>query len=160
MDMEIFDHDDEGYVAWLKNNPTGYVLNCRQKAQYHTLHRAMCKYVNSTKPSYGAEWTSEYKKICATDRASIEKHIQRKPKYCRTCFPKSVLRAKPPRAAEDWIEKGDHVFAFIRNTVKLYRVDGNGARTEITDLDEVAHILCWGRIIRSKTAKRILKDKD
>jgi len=154
--MEIFDHNDEGYVAWLKKNPTGYVLNCRQKAQYHTLHRATCRYVNSPKPSYGATWTCEYKKICAANRTSIEKYVQRKPKYCPRCLSKSVLRVKPPRAAEDWIRKEDHIFVFVRNTVKLFRMEGNGERIEISKLDDVAQILTWGHTISSKTARRIL----
>ena len=61
IDCGIFDHDDEEYTAWLKNNPTGYVLNCRKRAQYK-LHRATCKRINDNKPTHGAISTIEYKK--------------------------------------------------------------------------------------------------
>jgi hypothetical protein len=71
------------------------------------------------------------------DKAAIEKWSQVEPKYCGTCLPKPLLRLRVPRAAEDWIKREDQIFLFIRDTVKLFRVEGNGQKVEITDLDEV-----------------------
>ena len=158
--MQVFDHDDARYVEWLKNNPAGYVLNYKKKPRGPTLHRAGCIFVNNPGPKNWGKLTHEYIKVCSTDEASIQKWIRDEPMYyCQVCFPELAVQPRP-RPAENWIKKDDQVFLFVRDTVKLFRVESNDERTEITDLNAIANILAWGRKIRRKTAQGILKGKD
>lgn len=61
-----FHQDDSGYLAWLRANPTGYVVNCgaEPRADYVVLHRAACHTI-SGEPTRGEHWTWDYMKVCA-----------------------------------------------------------------------------------------------
>lgn len=154
--MKIFDHDDAGYLEWLKENATGYVLNYRKRRSGPMLHHASCIYVNNTGSKNWGKWTHEYIKVCATGEASIQKWVKEDPIYfCQVCFPELIAQPRL-RPAEDWIKKGDQIFVFVRHTAQLYRVENKAERTEITDLTAIANILVWGRKIRRNTAQGIL----
>ena len=66
MVVEIFCDDDSGYLAWLRANPGGYVLNTYRapSASYLKLHRASCGTISET-PARGSAWTKDYIKICS-----------------------------------------------------------------------------------------------
>jgi len=69
-----FVNDDGGYLAWLRDHPTGYVLNCEpnRKPTYLMLHRARC-WTISGEPSSGRSWTSIYQKVCSDSRGELDR---------------------------------------------------------------------------------------
>ena len=73
-----FDHDD-AYLAWLADNPDGYVVNVRWNLSrgYVQLHRATCWSISSTREP-GAYTERGYRKLCAR---SLE-HISKAPVVC------------------------------------------------------------------------------
>jgi hypothetical protein len=61
-----FQNDDDGYLAWIDEHPTGFVVNCapNPSTDYLVLHRASCMHI--TVPGDNMEhWTHEYIKVCA-----------------------------------------------------------------------------------------------
>lgn len=91
-DMEIFRDDDDGYLCWVADNPSGYVLNCERppNRSYLMLHQASCHTISGVPPS-GDKWTSDYIKVCSTDRGEIEAWAEKEtggtPQPCGTCQP-------------------------------------------------------------------------
>ena len=71
--IQVFDHDDDGYLDWLAKNPEGWVLNvrCRPDPSYVVLHRARCPTICRKGVAPGA-WTARaYRKLCCTDVSQI-----------------------------------------------------------------------------------------
>ena len=70
-----FVNDDQGYLEWINQNPSGYVLNTTQyKAPtYMILHRAACRHISERKRSAppGAFTERAFVKICAADVARL-----------------------------------------------------------------------------------------
>ena len=60
-DIVRFERDDEGYLAWLAANPTGFVVNCapNPSTDYLVLHRASCMHI-SVLGTNMEHWTHEY----------------------------------------------------------------------------------------------------
>ena len=94
MDDQIvrFDHDDEGYLAWLTANPTGFVINCSPtpSTDYLVLHRASCMHISV--PSDAMEhWTYQYIKVCSPRNGPLlrwcEDEVGGRPSRCSTCVP-------------------------------------------------------------------------
>jgi hypothetical protein len=70
--VQLFRDDDEGYLAWLKKNPKGFVINAKRKpsADYLILHRAACWSIS--RPLTSEErWTAAYIKICASQSDAL-----------------------------------------------------------------------------------------
>lgn len=64
--MREFMNDDEGYAVWLKNHPSGFVLNVRRNPgpNYTVLHRAACQTI--AKPRDEGAYTGRgYGKVVA-----------------------------------------------------------------------------------------------
>lgn len=64
--MQVFvDDDDDGYLRWLHENPSGYVVNADRppNASYLRLHRAHCRTI-SGEPASGRAWTLTSTKAC------------------------------------------------------------------------------------------------
>jgi hypothetical protein len=84
--------DDQQYLTWIREHPSGYVLNSTRPptASYLMLHRASCHTV-SGKPTRGDSWTRFYSKICSPDRAELEAWAKAtlggRVKPCRFCAP-------------------------------------------------------------------------
>lgn len=76
--VEKFIDNDDGYLNWIKANPTGYVVNCDRypRAAYLVLHRATCRSI-SGKPTFGERWTTAYIKVCSLDRHELESWARR-----------------------------------------------------------------------------------
>ena len=70
---EKFENDNEGYLKWLENNPTGLVVNCYKSPtpSYLKLHKSTCYTINS--PAIGSgNWTNNnYIKVCSLNRDSL-----------------------------------------------------------------------------------------
>jgi len=82
-----FQDDDVGFLAWLRDNPHGYFLNTERslRGAYLVLHRSDCRHFTGSP----LNWTKEYIKLCAPDRASLEEWAATGSgdlKHCRTCL--------------------------------------------------------------------------
>lgn len=90
--VECFSHDEPGYAGWLRDHPTGFVINCehRPKASYIVLHRASCRFV-SGKPPRGDTWTQAYMKVCSPSFLALttwaEGETGGHPTDCSHCSP-------------------------------------------------------------------------
>ena len=63
--MQMFVDDDEGYAAWLRAHPEGYVVNADRPPNhsYLRLHHSSCRTINGV-PARGRAWTVTSTKIC------------------------------------------------------------------------------------------------
>lgn len=84
--------DDPGYERWLRDHPSGFVLNCDRepKASYLVLHRASCRTITGT-PTRGDNWTTAFQKVCAPTPAALDRWARdgtgSSPSPCGTCQP-------------------------------------------------------------------------
>jgi hypothetical protein len=62
-----FRDDDEGYLARIAANPTGFLLNVRRAAdpRYVVLHLSTCRSVSESARARGAYTARDYRKVCA-----------------------------------------------------------------------------------------------
>ncbi len=94
--MKLFSKDDEAYLAWLAENPAGYVINVRavHDTNYVVLHAAHCPHISRTLNPAGAFTSRSYRKICVSesdDLAAAARKLGRPDgsfsKRCQTCTP-------------------------------------------------------------------------
>lgn len=92
----VFQKDEEAYLAWLSQHPTGYVLNAYSipSDNYLILHSAKCKTISRSKPkAHPACFTGDrYIKVCATDIQALgdwitEQGLHEFSKECELCRP-------------------------------------------------------------------------
>ena len=64
--MHEFMDDDHGYGCWLRDHPSGFVLNVRRNpgVSYTVLHRATCQTISQPKVD-GAYTGRGYRKVAA-----------------------------------------------------------------------------------------------
>lgn len=91
--MERFENNDTGYLRWLRENPTGYVVNVLRSELPHgvMLHRATCHTIQA-EGMRGSGWTrSYYMKICSRRREPLRqwalRHVGELPPDCLKCQP-------------------------------------------------------------------------
>jgi hypothetical protein len=89
--MHTFIKDDAGYLDWIRNNPSGFVINSHRfpKSSYLNLHCSICPSIRTSKRS---NWTTRsYIKICSNDREELTKwtteNFGRLPHLCGICNP-------------------------------------------------------------------------
>ena len=65
--MEFFIDDDPGYLRWLHENPSGFVVNAdpSPNSSYLRLHHAGCRTISGP-PATGRAWTVTSTKTCGT----------------------------------------------------------------------------------------------
>lgn len=76
--MQHFANDDAGYLKWIAENPTGYVLNVEQSPRpaYLVLHRVTCSTV--AKPRDNGAYTDRgYQKVVACDLNELRGYARR-----------------------------------------------------------------------------------
>jgi len=84
---EEFLDDDAGYIAYVRANPSCFVLNSHRipSAAYLVIHRARCRTFG------GPPRTSEFLKVCSESVEELEDWAGGKtgayPDRCRTCQP-------------------------------------------------------------------------
>ena len=84
-----FKDDDDGFLAWLAQNPDGYVINTERnpKPSYLPLHYPSCRHFKSSNTLH---WTKDYIKFCSLERTALEGWatgtIGGEVKLCRSCF--------------------------------------------------------------------------
>ena len=89
--VETFVNDDEGYLRWLKQNASGFVVNSYNKPvpEYLIMHRATCWTISTDART---NWTTTgFIKICSSDKTELEmwaaKEVGGKPHHCGVCNP-------------------------------------------------------------------------
>ena len=108
----FFDHDDDGYQAWLSGHPRGFVGNMtRSKTPtYFTVHRATCSTITpgssrSNRP--GAFTARDYRKVCSTDLEVLQAWADQEGfaagsiHLCRKCYADGLLPARAGRLYPD-----------------------------------------------------------
>lgn len=71
--VQCFIKDDDGYLRWIEDNPTGFVINTNQppNRNYLILHRATCGHIHS---SERGNWTTDkYMKTCSLHIWQLER---------------------------------------------------------------------------------------
>lgn len=73
--MHEFADDDDGYARWIKDNPTGFVLNVRRNPgpSYTVLHRAACQTVARPRDE-GAYTGRGYRKVVGGTVAELRRY--------------------------------------------------------------------------------------
>ena len=90
--MREFRDDDEGYVRWLQEHPSGLVVNTyrRPSQNYLILHRADCPHI-SARADESRRRTVDYIKICAANVEDVQTWARQAVggtlTRCRTCAP-------------------------------------------------------------------------
>lgn len=99
--MIVFQNDDRAYFAWLREHPTGYVLNVRKKPDpdYVILHQASCRSITRELQKPGGYTGRGYQKIVATTVAALRFAAVRQGRpdgtfshTCSLCHPPGTTR--------------------------------------------------------------------
>jgi 5-methylcytosine-specific restriction protein A len=107
MSIELFNSGDQPFLAWMKQNPKGFVMNTpsAERTSYLMFHKSQCMhiagYTRSQEP--GSFTERSYVKVCAHDPADLIAWARsnRKEvvdyKICRTCKPdiEATIAANP-----------------------------------------------------------------
>lgn len=81
--------DDDGYLAWRRDHPAGWVLNCERqpKATYLKLHRADCPHLRP-RPGW-SNLTAAFAKVCGTSSGPFDEWLtatlDTRPDRCPVC---------------------------------------------------------------------------
>jgi len=89
--MQTFIDDDSGYLAWIRNNPNGFVINSYTipTSSYLILHSATCNTISTNKRT---NWTTTgYIKTCSLNRDELTQWTRQEfgcpPHLCGICNP-------------------------------------------------------------------------
>jgi len=98
MALEVFDKKDDPYLKWMKDNPSGYVINTNRfkSSTYVTLHQSGCytisKYIKGQ--SKGGYTARDYIKVCSNNPQELfDWALKNRTKvpgiksYCKKCNP-------------------------------------------------------------------------
>jgi 5-methylcytosine-specific restriction protein A len=96
MSVQYFIDNDQGYLQWIKNNPTGFVLNTgpTEASTYTMLHRSSCDHIAEYE---GLTNTGSRSKVCSNDASELydwcrdnRPAIGRFHSQCKSCTPQFV----------------------------------------------------------------------
>lgn len=90
--MIIFDNDEAEYLRWVKDHPTGYVINAEKRGCSiipFMLHTAKCGHVITKSTQYTID---DDKKICSLDKQELLDWWDKcahgfDRKFCKDCKP-------------------------------------------------------------------------
>lgn len=88
--LEQFDNNETGYLRWVKENPSGFVINASRPtpSSYLKLHRATCSQIyTTTRTNYT---TKDYFKVCSLSKGDLinwAKNQRGKLESCKLCNP-------------------------------------------------------------------------
>lgn len=90
MRMLTFDNDESGYLQWVNDNPSGFVINTPKRPGDFPdmLHRANCKSISTDQRTNYT--TTAFKKICSIDRQELAEWGARHSgdfHHCKICSP-------------------------------------------------------------------------
>lgn len=94
--IRTFIDDDNNYLRWLMQNPSGFVVNSNKtpSPKYLILHTARCNTIYTLIKKGGdwkANWTKDYRKSCSSNKAVLEEWAKEKIKgklqRCPRCKP-------------------------------------------------------------------------
>jgi hypothetical protein len=88
--MITFNDDDNGYLAWIQENKSGYVINCSTTFMVNlSLHRAKCQTLSSRNRTTCT--TNGHPKTCSNDREELvnwaKQSFGHRPLPCEICKP-------------------------------------------------------------------------
>lgn len=90
--MNLFINDESGYLAWIQQHPSGWVVNAdsaKSIVAYPMVHRASHRLLSS--PTRSNYTTDRYIKACSDDVAELEAwsiaEYGKPPTWCGTCAP-------------------------------------------------------------------------
>lgn len=96
MAVEFFQHDEEGYAAWLAEHARGHVVNVDETGTTGTrIHKASCPTLR-VGAGGGKKLTSSYPKACSRDRGELDAwHRERygcglRELRCKICEPSNL----------------------------------------------------------------------
>jgi hypothetical protein len=81
-----FDHDDDGYHAWIAAWPRGYVVNRTRGFGELKLHRADCHSITTLERGMETFTCHEYVKDCSTDRVRLRNYLGCDLPFCGQCM--------------------------------------------------------------------------
>lgn len=119
---KVFEDDEVGYLAWLEQNPNGFVLNTERPPRpgYMFLHTSGCGYISIPRGKAKPDpfTTRHYMKVCATDTDDLLPWMATKgaTKFSNLCSKCKVLDFMSNAASTDkgWSEEE------LRASVKAY----------------------------------------
>jgi 5-methylcytosine-specific restriction protein A len=93
--MESFDNDDGGFMAWMKQNPDGFVINSGRtpRSAYAMYHKANCTHLSFLRPwQLQGGFTRQYIKVCSNNLQELltwrmQHRSRAQDIYCQTCAP-------------------------------------------------------------------------
>ena len=88
--VERFDAGDDEYMAWMRANADGYVVNTtRRKSPYFVVHLSGCTHISTYGHlANGAFTERQYIKLCSADILEVTRLAEESEadiKYCATC---------------------------------------------------------------------------
>lgn len=121
---KVFQDDDKAFLAWMRANPKGFVLNARRKASHPVcvMHRSGCTHILGVRNSdTGALTEGPVMKVCATNVEALLHYVHTERtgrlalvKRCRSCDPiRSDIRVEPQA------EERPQMVAHDRHTVMV-----------------------------------------
>lgn len=123
MEPVVFRMREQDYLAWLLENPTGFVINTRAalSKEYMALHRASCSKIQETKigAAPDASTGQAYRKVCAHDLDTLFNWIKAVGALpwqpCKFCSPiSSSLETKQTAAELNGAIKPNHLDESLR----------------------------------------------
>lgn len=64
-----FDNDEDGYLNWIANNESGFVINTPKSGGYGKLHKATCGLISTDR--WTNYTTTTYMKYCSLDKQEL-----------------------------------------------------------------------------------------
>lgn len=108
--VHVFDNKEEEYLAWVEENPSGFVANmdkAKSMKQYPMIHSAGDAAISKDKR--GNFTTNDYFKICSTDLRKLKSYLKHKYHrftYCMKCF--EILEERQEHDEATAIEEIQH----------------------------------------------------
>ena len=168
--MIIFINEDEGYLRWIDQNSTGFVVNAARvpKPNYLILHRATCAHIANDKRS---NWTtSAYIKICSNSSDELNdwatNDLNGKLQPCGSCHRDGAM-VKPPIDESVVLtplrQQQSTSFPMLwRRQTELLAIDGleplKASWEKSTDISQV-RLREYRQIVRDRVAFHINRDE-
>lgn len=83
--MKTFVNDDDGFFAWIRSNPNGFVVNVQGESNPYKLHKATCYTIENIVNPTGTGYT----KVCSLNKQELLQLNKRgySDFECRVCNP-------------------------------------------------------------------------
>ena len=128
--MEHFVDDDSGYLNWVADHPSGYVINADRNpsAAYLMLHRADCHTITGV-PAKGSTFTHDCSKVCGSrdELESFAADLGGSVRPCGVCMAQQAGPSGQGPRGSKYLPLGDY----------LARSDDHEVRMSFAELEEL-----------------------